>query len=103
MVTNFTKFLFTAFLIVTISGCSSRGAAEVGCNFTSGTDHNKYDKEASGSSNFLNSIFLGLFNTVLQGAHRVVSPDTYDSCGKEDVATCIDSDGNIKKECTLTK
>ena len=97
------KFTFVFLFILMITGCSSRGAEEVGCNFTSGSDFTEHDKESSWSDNFITDIFVGLFNVTIQGAHRNISPDTYTSCAKPDLATCIDSDGNIKEECTLTK
>jgi len=97
------KSTFVFILILVTSGCSSRGAEEAGCNFTSGSTYSEHDKESSWSSNFISDIFVGLFNVVVQGAHRNISPETYNSCAKQDVATCIDPDGNIKKECTLTK
>jgi hypothetical protein len=85
-----------------ISGCFSRGAEEVCCNFTSGSTYSKHDKESSWGSDFISDIFIGLFN-VVQGAHRNISPETYNLCAKQDIATCIEPDGHIKKECTLTK
>jgi hypothetical protein len=96
------KFTIVLVLLLVASGCSSRGAAEVGCNFVSGATFIEYDEDSSWESNFFSDIFVGLLNVVAQGAHRNVSPDTYSSCAKPDKATCIDSDGNIKEECTLT-
>jgi len=86
-----------------ISACSSRGAEEAGCNFTSGSTYSEHDKDSSWSSNFISDIFVGLFNVAVQGAHRNICLETYNSCAKQDVATCIAHEGNIKKECTLTK
>jgi hypothetical protein len=100
---RFNIVTFAFLLIVTSSACSSISSEEVGCNFESGATNNEYDKESSGSSNFFNDVFLGLFNIAFQGAHRSVSPSTYDQCSKKDIANCIDADGNIKKECKLTK
>jgi len=97
------KFTLVLLLVLGISGCSSHGAEEVGCNFASGSTYSEHDKESSWSSNFISDIFVGLFNVTVQGAHRNISPETYNSCAKPDVATCIDPEGNIKKECTLTK
>ena len=97
------KFMLVCLLILVISGCSSRSAVEVGCNFTSGSTYSDHDKESAWSSNFISDIFVGLFNVALQGAHRYISPETYNSCAKQDEATCIKPEGNIKKECTLTK
>ena len=97
------KFLSALLLMLVASGCTSRGAAEVGCNFHSGSTYSQYDRESSWSSNVISDIFVGLFNVAIQGAHRNISPNTYDSCTKEDRATCIDSEGNIKKECVLTR
>lgn len=96
------KFTIVLLLIFATSGCSSRGAAEVNCNFASGAIHSEYDKDSSWESNFFSDIFVGLLNVVAQGTHRNISPETYSSCVKPDVATCIDSGGNIKEECTLT-
>jgi hypothetical protein len=96
------KFTFVFILIFVASGCSSHSAEEVGCNFTSGSSNSEYDQDSSWSDDFISDIFVGLFNVVFQSAHRNISPETYDSCAKKDVATCIDSDGDIKKECTLT-
>lgn len=103
MAISLIKFTFVFLLILAISGCSSRSAEEVACNFVTGATENEYNKEGSGSESFFNSVFSGLFNMVFQGAHRGISPDTYDTCVKKDIATCIDSNGDIKKECTLTK
>jgi hypothetical protein len=103
MEVSFLRCICICFLLLVISSCSSRGAGEVGCNFSSGATLDVYDKENSWSSNLFNSAFLGLFNIALQGTHRVISPNTYDSCVKKDIATCIDANGDIKKECTLTQ
>lgn len=97
------KFTFAFVLILVTSGCSSRNAEEVGCNFSSGASFFEYDQESSWSSNLIDDILSGLFNVALQGVHRTISSDTYDSCAKKDIATCIDSNGKLKKECTLTK
>lgn len=96
-------FTLVLLLILVTSGCSSRGAQEVGCNFTSGATFLEFDKNSSSNSNLIGDILFGLFNVAVQGAHRTISSDTYDSCAKNDIATCIDSNGKIKKECTLTK
>jgi hypothetical protein len=53
-------------------------------------------KKALGGSDFISDIFIGLFN-VVQGAHRNISPETYNLCAKQDIATCIEPDGHIKK------
>jgi hypothetical protein len=103
MAIKFIKLTLVLFLILATSGCSSRSAEEVGCNFFSGANYHEYDKESSWDSNFISDVLTGLFNVALQGAHRTMSSDTYDSCAKKDIATCIDSSGNIKKECRLTK
>jgi len=103
MATKLIKLTFVFFSILATSGCASRSVEEVGCNFSSGSMYNEYDKENSWDSNFISDVLTGLFNVALQGAHRTISSDTYDSCVKKDIATCIDSDGNIKKECKLTK
>lgn len=97
------KLTFIFLLILVTSGCSSRNVQEVGCNFTSGATFLEYNKESSSNSNLIGDILFGLFNVALQGAHRTISSDTYDSCAKKDIATCINSNGKIKKECTLTK
>jgi len=103
MATTPIKVTFLFILVLIISGCTSRNVQEVGCNFTSGATFLEYNKESSSNSNLIGDILFGLFNVALQGAHRTISSDTYDSCAKEDIATCIDSNGKIKKECTLTK
>lgn len=97
------KFTLVFILILVMMGCSSRGAEEVGCNFTSGFDSNEIDEESSWGDDLIVGIIYGLFNVTLQSAHRNISPDTYTSCAKPDVAICTDSEGNKKKECTLTK
>jgi hypothetical protein len=103
MTTKSIKFTFVFLLILVTTGCSSRGAQEVGCNFTSGATFIEYNEKTSWGSNLIGDILSGLFNVAIQGAHRTISSDTYDSCAKNDIATCIDSEGKIKKECTLTK
>ncbi len=102
MATTPMKVTFLFILVLIISGCTSRNAQEVGCNFASGATFFEYDNESSWDSNVISDILSGLFNVALQGAHRTISSDTYDSCAKKDIATCIDSSGKVKKECTLT-
>lgn len=103
MTITFIKFTLVLFLILVTIGCSSRSVEEVGCNFSSGSTYSDYDKESSWRDNFISDVLSGLFNVALQGAHRTISSDTYDSCVKKYIATCIDSTGNIKNECMLTK
>ena len=98
------KIILTISIIISTLGCSSRhNGEEVACNFVSGATDNEYDHDSSASDDFISDILTGLFNMAWQSAHRSVSYDSYDSCVKKDVATCIDSNGNIKKECMLTK
>jgi hypothetical protein len=80
------KFTLVFILILVMMGCSSREAEEVGCNFTSGFDSNELDEESSWRDDLIVGIIYGLFNVTLQGAHRNISPDTYTSCAKPDVA-----------------
>lgn len=102
MVNWLIKITCLSLLLFVISACSSRGAEEVGCNFSSGAIYSDYDEESSGSDNLFQSLLFGVFNIAIQGAHRSISSDSYDSCVKKDLNTCIDSNGEVKKECTLT-
>lgn len=97
------KFTFVLFLIFVISGCSSRTSQEFGCDFKSGFDFTEYDEDSTMGNNVASNIVIGLFNIALQSAHRNISPDTYTSFAKPDESVCIDSGGNIKEECVLTK
>jgi len=98
------KIILTVLIVISTLGCSSRhNSEEVACNFVSGTSQNDYDESRSFNDNLVNDMVMGLFNMVFQSAHRSISNDSYDTCVKKDMATCIDSNGNIKKECMLTK
>jgi hypothetical protein len=69
--------------LVFIFGCSSTSHNEVACNFSSGTDARTYDEDSSYSDNLFSDIFIGLLNVFAQGAHRVMSPESYDNCKSE--------------------
>jgi len=103
MAIKFSQFTFVTLLVLATSACSSRSASEIGCNFVSGATSVEYDEESAWQSNLFTDVIVGLFNVAFQGAHRTISPNTYDSCEKKDITSCVDSNGNIKKECTLTR
>lgn len=98
------KFILIALITISTLGCSSRhNGEEVACNFVSGASQNEHDNDSSIRDDFISDIFMGLINMAWQSAHRSVSYDSYDTCAKQDISSCIDSSGNVKKECMLTK
>jgi len=103
MTNKLCKLTLISVLMLSLSACSSRSAEEVACNFASGVTERQYDKDDYDDSSFADDVFVGLLNIIFQSAHRGISPNTYDSCVKKDIATCIDSKGDVKKECTLTR
>jgi len=97
-------FLLFSFIIFSCTACSSRhNGEEVACNFASGANSFEYDDDSSFGENLVIDILAGAFNMLLQGTHRSISNDSYDTCVKQDKSYCIDSNGDVKEECMLTK
>ncbi|MDN3651211.1 hypothetical protein QWY77_00235 [Thalassotalea ponticola] len=81
------KFLLIVISFV-LTSCSSVSNEEVACNFTDGA---------------VNSKDSGVFNALLNGTVRALFTDSESNCVKRDLASCIDSEGEIKKECVVSK
>lgn len=98
------NFIFISFIIFSSVACSSRhNGEEIACNFASGASASEYDSDSSFGENLAVDAVIGVFNMLWQGAHRSVANDSYDTCVKQDKYYCVDSNGDVKEECLLTK